>query len=54
MVAHLMVLRRARPMCFSELGELTGPHWTLRVVRPMKSNGASGVNLTRRVLTGAR
>jgi hypothetical protein len=35
-----MVLRRTRPMRVSELGELTGPHRTPRVVRPMKSTGA--------------
>jgi hypothetical protein len=53
-VARPMVLRRTCPMRVSELGELTGPHRTPRVIRPMKSTGASGVNLTRRVLTGAR
>jgi hypothetical protein len=46
-----MVLRQTRSMHVSELGELTGPHRTPRVVRPMKSTGASGVNLIERVLT---
>jgi hypothetical protein len=42
-----------RPMRISELEEFTGPHRTPYVVRPMKSTGASGVNLTERVLTVA-
>jgi hypothetical protein len=46
-----MVLHQTRLMRVSELGELTGPHRTPRVVHPLKSTGASGVNLTERVLT---
>jgi hypothetical protein len=49
-VACLMVLRQTRPMRVSELGELTGPHRTPHVVRPVKSIGASDVNLTEREL----
>jgi hypothetical protein len=49
-VAHPMVLGRTRPMHISELGELTGPHRTPHVVRPMKSTGVSGVNLAERAL----
>jgi hypothetical protein len=41
MVAHPMVLHRTHPMRVSELGELTGPHRTPRVVCPMKSTEAS-------------
>jgi hypothetical protein len=33
MVAHPMVMRRTCPMRVSELGELTRPHQTPRVVR---------------------
>jgi hypothetical protein len=50
-VARPMVMRRTRSMRISKLGELTGPHRTPRVVRSMRSTGASGVNLTERVLT---
>jgi hypothetical protein len=46
-----MVLRQTHMMRVSKLGELIGPHRTPRVVRPLKSTGASGVNLTERVLT---
>jgi pilus assembly protein TadC len=52
-VVRPMVMRRTRPIRSSELGELTGPHRTPRVVRPMRSTGASGMNLTERVLTVA-
>jgi hypothetical protein len=37
-------------MRVSELGELTGAHWTPRVVRPMKGIEAFDVNLTEHVL----
>jgi hypothetical protein len=49
-VTRSMVLRRTRPMHVSELTELTGPHRMSRVVRLVKSTGASGVNLTERAL----
>jgi hypothetical protein len=51
MVVCPMVLRRTHLMRISELGELTRPHRMPRAVHPMRSTGASGVNLIERVLT---